>query len=437
MLAPPLNQLLAEAARALAQVRAGRSLTDALDACPGGLRPGVQALSFAALRAQGRCDGLMRRLMHRKPPAWVDALLRVALTQLLPDAQAYASHTLVNQAVQAAKREAPAQANLVNAVLRRFLREGSTLLADVLTEPLARHEHPDWWVARLKQDWPAHWEALLTAAQTAPPMSLRVNARQGDARGYQTRLAADGLVSRQLGDRTPQGVVLESPCPVTRLPGFSDGAVSVQDGAAQRAAPLLVNGAGCLPPLAPGARVLDACAAPGGKTAHLLELGDWDLLALDADATRLRRVDDTLARLGLSAATQAVDARHVDQWWDGRPFDAILLDAPCSGSGINRRHPDVRWLRRPSDLPALQATQAALLDALWPRLKPGGRLLYATCSLFRGEGADQIAAFLQRHADARLQEVPGQTGHLLGLPDNAEAVPTDGFFYALLIRSES
>ena len=201
--------------------------------------------------------------------------------------------------------------------------------------------------------------------------------------------------------------------------------------------PLLLNGAGQLPALPPGARVLDACAAPGGKTAHLLEAADLDLLALDADPQRLRKVTETLQRLNLRAATQAADARQVEAWWDGRPFDAILLDAPCSASGINRRHPDVRWLRRETDLAQLARTQSELLDALWPLLKPGGRLLYATCSLFAQEGRDQIAAFLQRQPDVRTLEVPGLTGHLLGLPDNEWAVPTDGFFYALLLRGAS
>lgn len=435
MLAPPLHQLLAESARALARVRAGRSLTDALEPCAPALRPGVQALSFAALRAQGRCDALIKRLMTRRPPEWVDALLRIALTQLLPGAAAYAPHTLVNQAVQAAKREATPQANLVNAVLRRFLREGDALLAQAMTEPQARHEHPDWWVARLKADWPQHWEALLAAAQASPPMSLRVNRRQADRSAYQARLLAEGLGAQPLSAWAAEGLALEAPCPVARLPGFETGAVSVQDGAAQLAAPLLLNGGGSLSALGPGARVLDACAAPGGKTAHLLELAELDLLALDADAARLRRVDETLQRLGLSAHTLAMDARAVARWWDGKPFDAILLDAPCSGSGINRRHPDVRWLRRPSDLKVLQQTQAELLDALWPLLKPGGRMLYATCSLFKGEGQAQIEAFLQRQPEAKLQEVPGRTGHLLGLPDNDWAVPTDGFFYALLLRA--
>jgi 16S rRNA (cytosine967-C5)-methyltransferase len=229
--------------------------------------------------------------------------------------------------------------------------------------------------------------------------------------------------------------------PVDRLPGFADGAVSVQDAAAQRAAGLLV-GAG----LAPGARVLDACAAPGGKTAHLLELADLDVLALASDPKRLARVDDALARLHLKARTQAGDARCPDDWWDGRPFDAILLDAPCSASGIVRRHPDIRWLRRAEDIAALGRIQSELLDALWPVLKPGGWLLYATCSVFRTEGERQIDAFLQRRGTSVAHLDGRSPGHLLPLPDNGSTGAispgsgadvdshgvADGFYYALL-----
>lgn len=432
--APPLHQLLLEAARALAALRAGRSLTDALEACPEALRPGTQALAFAAVRAQGRCGLLIQALLPRKPQPLTEGLLRASLTQLLPGAEAYAPHTLVNQAVQAMKRAAPAQAALVNAVLRRFQREQAELLAALATQDEARHEHPAWWVARLRRDWPEHWQALLAQAQQPPPLSLRVNRRRTTRDDYQAALDQAGLAARPLGVHAREGLVVEPPCPVQRLPGFADGAVSVQDGAAQLAAPLLFDGAGRLPALPAGARVLDACSAPGGKTAHLLETQDLEMLALDADAERLRRVDQTLARLGLGARTLAADAREVVAWWDGQPFDAILLDAPCSASGINRRHPDVRWLRRESDIGQLARIQTELLDRLWPLLKPGGRLLYATCSLFAAEGRDQIEAFLQRQPAAQALDVPGCTGHLLGLPENDWAVPTDGFFYALLIH---
>jgi 16S rRNA (cytosine967-C5)-methyltransferase len=245
-------------------------------------------------------------------------------------------------------------------------------------------------------------------------------------------------------------VLLERARPVLQLPGFAEGEVSVQDAAAQLAAPLLLgrrdDGA---PWLAPGARVLDACAAPGGKAAQLLELADIDLLALDADPLRLARVHDTLRRLGLAARLQVGDAGEPAPWWDGRPFAAILLDAPCSASGIVRRHPDVRWLRRPGDIAALARTQARLLDALWPLLAAGGRLLYCTCSVFKAEGQEQIDAFLQRRPDALHVADPAAPGHLLPRPDNRphqgatdagdgagpaspERASMDGFFYALI-----
>jgi 16S rRNA (cytosine967-C5)-methyltransferase len=231
-------------------------------------------------------------------------------------------------------------------------------------------------------------------------------------------------------------VALRRPCPVDALPGFADGDVSVQDASAQRAALLLAEGSG----LPAGARVLDACAAPGGKTAHLLELADLDLLALDSDANRLARVADTLRRLHLRAELKHADAGQPPTWWDGRPFDAILLDAPCSASGIVRRHPDIRWLRRPDDLPQLAAQQARLLDALWPLLKPGGRLLYATCSVFKCEGQVQIDAFLQRHGTGSAVLHPASPGHLLGLPDNSAGGPdaeplADGFYLALILKT--
>lgn len=427
----PLAVLLAQAADAVAAVRAGRSLTDALAATPAATRAGTQALAFDALRELGRAQALRAAMVSKAPPAWVDALILVALGFISRESDAagstYPPHTLVNQAVEAAKRRAPAQSGLVNAVLRRALRERDALLAPLADDAVARWNHPRWWIDRLRRDWPQQWEALLAADNARAPMTLRVNARHGDAGAYVARLAAAGMDARQVG---PQAVELARPAPVAALPGFADGDVSVQDLAAQWAAPLLLGPAfDGDAPLPDGSRVLDACAAPGGKTAHLLELADLDLLALDADATRLLRVDETLARLKLSAQTRAADARDVDAWWDGRPFDAILLDAPCSASGIVRRHPDVRWLRRPGDIDALAATQAGLLDALWPLLRPGGRLVYATCSVFLGEGVHQIDAFLQRAPDACRRPSPG---HRLPLPDNAGtsgASATDGFFY--------
>lgn len=424
----PLAQLLSHTADAVAAVRAGRSLNDALAACPAPARPGTQALAFQTLRQLGRAMGLRQQLARKPPAPWLDALLLTALALIWDEAQApYAPHTLVDQAVDAAKRRARAQSGFVNAVLRRFLRERDALVTATDGDPVARWNHPKWWIQRLRKDWPAHVEALLAADNQHPPMTLRVNARQGDTAWYLQRLAHAGIAASGAGSHT---VVLAKPVPVQVLPGFADGAVSVQDSAAQLAAPLLLGDGA----LKPGARVLDACAAPGGKTAHLLELAHLDVLALDADAQRLERVRDTLARLHLPAELKVADAREPSVWWDGRPFDAILLDAPCSASGIVRRHPDVRWLRREADLAALARTQAQLLDALWPLLAPGGRLLYCTCSVFPVEGKHQIDAFLQRATDASARPSPG---HLLPVPDNgsqasAPPAPLDGFYYALL-----
>jgi 16S rRNA (cytosine967-C5)-methyltransferase len=340
----------------------------------------------------------------------------------------------VDQAVKAVRKRSPQAAGFVNAVLRRFGRERDQLVADLQRDPVAAFSHPAWWIERMKQDWPEAWQPLLQAANARPPMTLRVNACRGDAESYVKRLADEaGLAARAIG---PHAVLLEHPAPVTQLPGFAQGDVSVQDLSAQRAAPLLLGvGIPGIEPLPAGARVLDACAAPGGKTAHLLELADLDVTALDADPQRLTRVGETLQRIGAQATLKAADGRRVADWHDGELFDAILLDAPCSASGVVRRHPDVRWLRRPTDIAALVKTQAELLDALWPILKPGGRLLYATCSLFKAEGAQQVDAFLQRQGNSGAWLDPASPGHLLPLADNdssADVPPGDGFYYALL-----
>jgi 16S rRNA (cytosine967-C5)-methyltransferase len=434
---PALSWLLDHSATAVQEVRSGRSLNDALARVPAGLRPGVHALTFTAMRQLGAASVALQDLAAKAPPARVEALLCVALALLWPaERPAYAPHTLVDQAVAAARRRTPAAAGFVNAVLRRFLREREALVAAALRSPVAAWNHPAWWIEQLQRDWPAHWQALLAAANQHPPMTLRVNRRRLSGASYVERLAALGLSARLLDDPAfgGQAVVLGRPCPVEALPGFAEGEVSVQDASAQRAALLLLADAG----LPAGARVLDACAAPGGKSAQLLELADLDLLALDSDAQRLSRVRDTLRRLRLQAELKAGDAGQPADWWDGRPFDAILLDAPCSASGIVRRHPDIRWLRRASDLPQLAALQARLLEALWPLLKPGGRLLYATCSVFRCEGQAQIDAFLQRHGASGATLQPASPGHLLTLPDNrgdaAGDEPLHDGFYLALIR---
>ncbi len=433
----PLSRLLHHTADALQGVRAGRSLTELLAACPAAARPGTQALSFQVMRWLGGADAVRTLLAPKTPPPEVDSLLTVALALLWPlPAPAYPDHTLVNQAVAAARQRSPAAAGFVNAVLRRFVRERDALVATVQAQPVARFNHPLWWVQRLQRDWPEQWPALLQANQQHPPMMLRVNTRRGSAKAYAERLLAQGREATVVGT---QGVMLGKPCPVSQLPGFAQGEVSVQGAAAQRAAPLLLAGGPALPL---GARVLDACAAPGGKTAHLLELAELDLLAIDSDTQRLDKVRETLARLDLRAELRVADAREPAVWWDGRPFDAILLDAPCTASGIVSRHPDVRWLRRADDVAALARTQAEMLVALWPLLKPGGRLLYATCSVFRDEGQAQVDAFLQHPLAAGARLDPASPGHLLPLADNQpkdpaghDSVADDGFFYALIHKT--
>ncbi|PPE66354.1 16S rRNA (cytosine(967)-C(5))-methyltransferase RsmB [Caldimonas caldifontis] len=423
----PLSRLLVHTAEAVRAVERGRSLTEVLARVPASARGGTQALSFAVMRELGRARALRRHLVPRAPAPPLEALLCTALALLVRGpASGYDEHTLVDQAVEAAKRQARGASGLVNAVLRRFLRERTACLAAVEAEPEARWNHPAWWVDRLRADWPAQWEAVLASSQQHPPMTLRVNRRRTQRDAYARRLAEAGVGSRPVGE---VGLLLDSPRPVEQIPGFAEGLCSVQDLAAQWAAPLLL-GTG----LPPGARVLDACAAPGGKTAHLLEAADLDLLALDSDAQRLQRVDQTLSRLGLHAQLKVADARETTAWWDGRPFDAILLDAPCSASGIVRRHPDIRWLRRPGDIAALARLQRELLDALWPLLKPGGHVLYCTCSVFRAEGSAQIDAFLQRQPLARACPSPG---HALPVTDNGSSpvADHDGFYYALIQRS--
>lgn len=441
-----LSEQLAEVARAVAAVRQGRSLADVLPAVSPRLRPGVQALVFLALRHGGETQALLGWLAKRPPAPPVAGLLEAALALLIEGA-GYAPHTVVDQAVRAlSPLRTPALAGFVNACLRRFLRERDALMARAHATPSARWNHPDWWVRRLQQDHPDRWMHALEADNRPGPLVLRVNRRQGSRDAYRDRLVALGWAAEPIG---ADGLVLAEAVPVERLPGWADGAVSVQDGAAQLAAPLLLGDG-----LPAGARVLDACAAPGGKTAHLLECADLDLWALDADPVRTERIRDTLRRLRLPAGgsvnVRTADAGTPAEWWDGRPFDAILLDAPCSASGIVRRHPDVRWLRRERDLDRLAAEQRRLLEALWPVLAPGGRLLYTTCSVFRAEGAGVIEGFLAGHPDARRLPAPGHllpegvavdapdaTGdfvatHALG--DNARR-GMDGFFYALLAKA--
>ena len=435
----PLWRQLQGAASILMAVRDGQSMTAALAEVDATLRPGVQALSFHALRWLGRAEALRQQLAKKPPPPEADALLCVALALIWREEEApYTAHTLVDQAVEAAKRSEATthQASFINGSLRRFLRERDALVAKTDANPQAVWNHPQWWIDRLRKDHPQDWQAILRANNAQAPLILRINERKTTVAQYLYALAAMNIVATPVGE---QGVVLGTAQAVTLLPGFAEGHFSVQDAAAQLAAPLLLGG--LLSPTGSHDRlqVLDACAAPGGKTAHLLEFADCDVTALDIDARRCERIAQNLSRLGLQANIVVGDASRPEGWWDGQLYDAILLDAPCTASGIVRRHPDVRWLRRPTDIAQLASIQAQLLGTLWPLLRPGGRLLYCTCSVFRAEGDNQLQTFVTHHTDALIGPSPG---HLLpqsgvkatGLPDNLSG-EHDGFYYALLEKS--
>ena len=431
----PLWRLLQVAGDVVAAVRAGHSATAAMQRVEAPLKGGAQALAFQALRQLGRAEALRAQLARRAPPPQADALLCTALALCWRETEApYEGFTLVYQAVEAAKRGAgtKGQASFVNACLRRFLREREALVAATDPDPVAIWNHPRWWIERLRRDHPGHWQAILEANNTPAPMTLRVNRRKFSRDAYFSALAQAGIAASAVGE---WGIILQRARPVHELPGFDDGAVSVQDAAAQLAAPLMLDALATTQPGAP-LRILDACAAPGGKTAHLLEIADADVTALDIDPVRCARIDETLARLGLHARVVAADAGEPPQWWDGQPFDGILLDAPCTASGIVRRHPDVRWLRRESDIGQLAAQQARLLGVLWPLLRHGGRLVYCTCSVFRAEGEAQVQTFVAHNKEAVLRPAPGHLRPQSGA--NTEAVRDnlpgdhDGFFYAVL-----
>jgi 16S rRNA (cytosine967-C5)-methyltransferase len=426
----PLWQLLQATASVVASVRSGKSGTAAVESVPQALRPGVQALAFQVWRNLGRAQ-VLRTLLASKPPApATDALLCVALALVWNEADApYDAFTLVNQSVEALKRNpaTKAHANFVNACLRRFLRERAALVAASSQYPEALWNHPLWWIKRVQKDHPQDWQAILQAANAHPPMTLRVNIQKKSVAAY-----LELLKTAEIAVRFSEGSTLElsKAVAVGQLPGFNEGWVSVQDAAAQIAAPLLLSG------LPQEAKILDACAAPGGKTAHLLELSKAHVLAVEMDGVRAQRITQNLSRLGLQATLSVANAALTQTWWDGVLFDGILLDAPCTASGIVRRHPDVRWLRRETDITQLAQLQKELLTALWPLLKNGGRMVYCTCSLFLAEGQQQIQTFLASHSDATLLPSPG---HLIpkspantnSLPDN-RAHDQDGFFYAHL-----
>lgn len=424
----------AAAARAIHSVRdLGRSLDDALEAL-GSLdeerdRSLVQELCYGILRTLPRQEALAKALLHRplkREDRDLQALILVGLYQLTDTR--IPPHAAVAATVEAARSMGkPWAASLLNALLRRFQRERERLLARTEQTPEERWLFPSWLLGRLQTAWPKHWREIVTACNSRPPMTLRVNRIKTTPALYAQRLGTAGLAACSTPD-SESGLTLERPTPITSLPGFADGLVSVQDAGAQLAAELLDAGA--------GERVLDACAAPGGKSAHLLERagGELRLTALDTDPVRLERVRDNLHRLGLTARIVRGDATAPEGDWAKERYHRILLDAPCSATGVIRRHPDIKWLRRDSDITALSALQARMLDALWNLLEPGGMLLYATCSLLPEENEEQILAFLGRRDDACLRPLEGTWGvaRSIGRQTLPRKGGPDGFYYAAL-----
>lgn len=410
---------LRDAARVVARVAQGTSLAEELARAPAedeAPRAALIDITHGTLRRYGRVQYLAGALSHRpSSDALVEALLWCSLYAL--ESGRYAGYTVVDQAVRACTLLEKWNAKgYVNAVLRGFIRRRAELENGIEDE--SRWQHPAWWIEHLRRAYPDKWQATLRAGNLHPPMSVRVNLRRDSVEAYRARLVAEGLAARQVG---PQALLLERAVPVARLPGFGAGHVSVQDAGAQSAAPYL--------DLLAGQRVLDACAAPGGKAGHILELADVALTALDADAVRLERVRDNLARLGASAELQVADCTDLAAWWDGRPFDRVLADVPCSASGIVRRHPDLKWLRRSRDPAAFGARQGTILDALWQVLAPNGKLLYVTCSVFPEENDAVVDGFLARTPGARRLPLPDGAA-AQRLPDEER----DGFFYALIAK---
>lgn len=417
-----LAPALRDAARMVARVRQGRSLTDEFERS---LEAGVETprsalidLCHGTLRRYGWVQAIVRELSERgSGDALVEALLWCSLYAL--ESGRYAEYTVVDQAVSACGLLEKWNAKgYVNAVLRGYLRKRATLAPRIQLDAEARYQHPAWWIEALRDSYPGDWEGILAAGNTRPPMCVRVNRRRQSTEDYQARLEAAGIASRQIAE---EALLLERPLPVDLLPGFDAGEVSVQDAGAQRAARCL--------DLAGGQRVLDACAAPGGKSGHILERADVELTCLDADPARCALVERSLSRLHLAAGIQAADCTRLDEWWDRMPFDRILGDVPCSASGVVRRHPDLKWLRRDRDLPEFGTRQSAILDALWQALAAGGKLLYATCSVFPRENEEIVQAFLARTGSARRLPLPdGEPSQWLPGPEH------DGFYFALIAK---
>lgn len=432
----PSAKCRAAAARTVAAVFSGKNLDAALlreqrDVLPDDLGL-LRMLSFEVLRKHSHYSALAARMLNKPLPPYdpLHALILVGLHQL-SDTRIPA-HAAINETVSAVPAIGkPKTRGLVNATLRRFQRERTELESLISAKLPVRLSYPKWLVDQLRGDWGEELEAVLAAGNEAGPMSLRVNTQRQSVAEYAALLAEAGHPCRPIFG-APQGLQLDAPCPVEQLPGFDEGACSVQDASAQLAADLIGE-------LTPGMRVLDACAAPGGKAAHLLERQpELTLLALDADPQRSQRISETLQRLQLEAEVVTADAASPKDWWDQTPFDAILLDAPCSGTGVIRRHPDIKWLRRESDIKTLAAGQLRLLKGLWPTLKPGGTLLYATCSILEAEGDAVIQQFLRTQGDAHVQAIDASWGEAsVHGRKIAPGGSWDGFYYARMSKAES
>jgi len=380
-------------------------------------RAALQDLSYGTLRFYGQLQAVLDMLLHKPlKDERVRFLLLTALYQLQYSKSA--QHAVVDHAVRAAQSLNPKTSGLVNAILRNFLRNQAMLLNQVEQHPEGKYSYPQWWIDELHAQYGERSAELLKAGNLHPPMTLRVNQRRNSSVEYGALLAQQGLTAVAV---EPDALQLKKPVSVDKLPGFFDGMVSVQDAGAQYAAHLL--------DAQDGMRILDACAAPGGKTAHILELAMVEMLALDKDATRLQRVAENLRRLGLTARLEVGDAADPEKWWDGKAFQRILVDVPCSASGVVRRHPDIKWLRRRKDIEKFAVQQQVILSALWQLLEQDGKLLYATCSVFQQENEQIITAFLARHSEAcRLQVILPEDKEGKLLPNDEH----DGFFYALL-----
>lgn len=426
----PLSEAITISAQAIGEVMDGRSLTEVLDQLDAHERPIAQSLTFDALRKWVRSHELIVQFVPKAPPAPVEYVLSVAIALFLQgnqDGKGYAAHTIVDQAVKACSEYEPTMyaKGLVNAVLRKVSLtvqppEGEKRYPP---DPIPMFV-PPWWRANLKKNYSKIWQALLIQQAQRAPLILRVNAKQYNRSQYQELLTQAGITSVPIlgvgGVNLDSALLLREPVPVSDLPGFYSGAVSVQDAGAQLAAVLLDP--------KPGELILDACAAPGGKTAHLLEIADCELVALELDGERLRKIDGNLDRLRLQSGRVRIIRGDASKaaWWDGLPFDKILLDAPCSASGIVSRHPDIPFLRREADVESLRHRQRNILTQAWKMLKPGGLLLYVTCSVFPEEGETQAVWFGAEHGNALRLSAPGQI-----LPSETN----DGFFYALFKKT--